>query len=84
MPQDELRAIWTCELRASRNDTPVHREPHLVHELEGVRVARVEELRANIDPVSASLEKLHPPSRTVRSFQYLDIVTTLAEPMGGG
>jgi hypothetical protein len=44
----------------------------------------VEELRANIDQVSASLEKLHPPARTVRSFQNLDIVATLREPMGGG
>jgi hypothetical protein len=44
----------------------------------------VKELRANIDQVSASLEKLHPPSRTVRSLQNLDIVTTLRKPMGGG
>jgi hypothetical protein len=44
----------------------------------------VKELGANIDQVSTSLEKLHPSSRTVRSLQNLDIVTTLREPMGGG
>jgi hypothetical protein len=44
----------------------------------------VEELRANIDQVSASLENLHPPSGAIRGFQNLYIVATLGEPMGGG
>ena len=84
MPQHELRVVWSGELRAGRDGPPVRHQPQLVHQLEGASVARVKELGANIDQVSASLEKLHPSSRTVRSLQNLDIVTTLRKPMGGG
>ena len=84
VPQHELRVVWPGELRSGRDGPPVRRQPQLVHQLEGARVARVKELRADIDQVSAPFEKLHPPSRTVRSFQNLDLVAALGEPMGGG